>query len=122
MNKVTFDKAGNVLVNGAIVATMEGSSEVYIRMANSVGHFVTVARFKYRSPKSGAKHWLKFILAVMTSAEIVKALTPVAGQRGETPLGLAEKLGYVSLNVLKVREEMAKRELLRTTPMIMNHV
>lgn len=103
MKKVTFVE-NNILVNGVQVGRLDGTKEVYVELKNAEGEFEVVARFKYMSPKANAKHWLKFILAVMTTEEILKALRPTPGAwPSETPLGLAEKRGYVSLNSLKAK-------------------
>ena len=110
MNKVTFD-GDNVLVNGVIVAEMSGRGEVYIRMKDAAGVFIVVSRFKYMRPKAGAKHWLKFILARMTSTDIVARLTNREASDRTSPLGLAQELGgYKSLNELhceKIKAKMA---------------
>lgn len=121
-NKITFVD-NSVLVNGDEVARMSGRGEVYITMKNVDGDFKVVARFKYKSPKAGAKHWLKFILNHYTSVQIIEKLERVVGQMSETPLGLASKLGYVSLNELNAKKILAAREALRNHPFtIVNYV
>lgn len=108
MNKVTF-QGDNVLVNGEVVAEMSGRGEVYIRMKAADGNFVVVSRFKYMRPKAGAKHWLKFILARMSAADIVARLTNNETGSRVSPLGLAQELGgYKSLNELHVEKQKAK--------------
>jgi len=110
MTKVTFVE-NDVLVNGEVVARMDGRGEVYITMKNAEGNFVVVSRFKYMRPKAGAKHWLKFILARMTSTDIVARLTNREASDRTSPLGLAQELGgYKSLNELhceKIKAKMA---------------
>ena len=112
MAKVTFQQ-DQVLVNGVVVGELSGRGEVYIRLLNSKNEMVTVARFKYRSPKAGAKHWLKFVLDRWTTATLVELLVE---KRAFTPLGLAEHQGYKSLNQLHCEKVKAKQELLRNTP------
>lgn len=117
MAKVTF--VGNkALVDGLEVAAMEGSKEVYVHMANPEGKYIVVARFKYMQPKANAKHWLKHMLSRMTTVEIIEALKP---GKGETPLGLAEKSGYVSLNKQKALKLQAEAEA-RKAPVTLNRV
>ena len=110
MTKVTFVE-NDVLVNGEVVARMDGRGEVYITMKNAEGNFVVVSRFKYMRPKAGAKHWLKFILARMSSTDIVARLTNREASDRTSPLGLAQEIGgYKSLNELhceKIKAKMA---------------
>jgi len=125
MKKVTFEE-NSILVNGEVVGHFGGSrGEVYVYLKSDEDHegapgvkrFDVAARFKYRSPKAAAKHWLKFILAIMTSGQILKALKPVPGVwPSESPLGLAEKQGYVCLNTIKALKEKAEQERKRNTP------
>lgn len=109
MKKVTFVQ-DDVLVNGVKVAELSGRGEVYIRMINSKNELEVVARFKYRSPKAGAKHWLKFILARMTSVEIVERCNNREASNRTSPLGLAQEFGYKSLNELHCEKIKAEQE------------
>jgi hypothetical protein len=117
MPKVTFSDT-TVLVDGLAVAAMEGTREVYVHMKDDDGKYVVVARFKYAQPKANAKHWLKHMLSRMSSVEIIEALKP---GKMETPLGLAEKSGFVSLNMQKALKLKAEAEA-RNQPVKLNRV
>jgi len=107
-NKVTFNES-IILVDGKEVGRIDGRGEVYV-LFNVEGEPrpKVVARFKYRAAKASAKDWIKFILNRMTTTEVLAALADYK----ETPYGLAEKFGYVSLNekfVAKRKAEEAAR-------------
>lgn len=106
MPKVTIIGGSTIYVGSEVVGRLDGRGEVYVLLKNKEGVDTVVARFKYRSPKAGAVHWVKFILSKMAAAEVVEALK----DRSNTPIGLAEKFGYVSYNVLQLQKEKAKRD------------
>jgi hypothetical protein len=107
-NKVTFNDS-IILVDGKEVGRIDGRGEVYVCFnVEGQSYPKAVARFKYRAAKASAKDWVKFILNHMTTAEVVAALADYK----ESPIGLAQKFGYVSLNekyVAKKNAEAAAR-------------
>lgn len=110
MKKVTV-KENIVFVNGIEVARLEGRGEVYITMKNpETGFQQAIARFKYRSPRACANHWVKFIFAKMEASEIWSKLTTTVQAERTSPVELAETFGYVHYNVLKMQKEKAERE------------
>jgi hypothetical protein len=110
MKKVII-KDGIVTVDGTEVARIDGRGEVYVTMKNpATGHQSAIARFKYRSPKACAVHWVKFIFSKMEASEIWAKLTTTVQAERTTPVGLAEQFGYVHYNVLKMQKEKAERD------------
>lgn len=110
MKKVII-KEGIVSVNGTEVARLDGRGEVYVTMKNpATGLQQSIARFKYRSPKASAVHWVKFMFSKMEASEIFAKLTNPDFETRTSPIGLAETFGYVSYNVAKIEKEKAERE------------
>lgn len=121
-NKVTFNES-IILVDGKEVGRIDGRGEVYVCFnVEGQSYPKAVARFKYRAAKASAKDWVKFILNRMTTAEVVAAL---AADHRESPLGLAQKFGYVSLNekyVAKKNAEVAARNARFMNVTVINHL
>jgi hypothetical protein len=100
MNKVKIVAGSMIFVGDEQVGRLDGRSEVYVLFKQASGEYKVVARFKYKSAKSSAVHWVKFMLGKMTQLEVIEALSDYK----DTPIGLAEKYGYVCYNVLHMQK------------------
>ena len=105
-NKVTIVAGSLIYVGSEHVGNISGRGEVYVTFLQA-GVSKFAARFKYRSAKASAVHWVKFILTKMTTAEY---LAKYNDGRGPAPLTIAEEFGYVCYNVLQIQKEKAKRD------------
>ena len=106
-------EGSNILVNGQVVGMVDGRSEVYVHFFDAEGKAKFAARFKYRSPKSSAVSWIKFILSNMTSLQY---LAEYNDGKGPAPLIIAENLGYVSPNKKKMLEIQAAADAWKNRP------
>lgn len=111
MNKVTFNDK-QILVNGVRVGWLEGTrSEVWVILLKNTDPSLepmalmawenrhAVARFKYNSPTSSAKRWLKWSLERFSTAEVIE------GTKKSSPMEWAESFGYDPLTP-KRRQEL----------------
>jgi hypothetical protein len=89
----------DILVAGTKVGTVTTGKEVYVTLAvTGQPREQVVARFKYMKPRSKALKWVKFVLARLTTDEVVAKLEEqVEALPGhfskQTPIGLAYALG-----------------------------
>jgi hypothetical protein len=96
MAKVTI-QADNIFVDGKMVGKITGAGkECYVYIQEYY-----VARFKYLAAKANAKDWIKFILQHYTPEQLVEIFKTT----DVTPLKLAQKHGYVNLNIRKYEAE-----------------
>jgi len=103
-NKVTIVAGALIYVGSEHVGNISGRGEVTVTFLQA-GVSKFAARFKYRSAKASAVHWVKFILTKMTTAEY---LAKYDDSRGPAPLAIAEEFGYVCYNVLQMRKKQAE--------------
>ena len=96
MNKITFTSGPgtqDILLNGKVIGTIGSGSEVWVSLNGE-----TIARFKYRSPKTVAKYTLRELFKHRTAEEIIEAY------KAGAPLGRQlEQLGIPSYWATKLK-------------------
>ena len=77
------------MVNGTVVGAFSGTStEVWVNLYTADGRCEFAGRFKYNSPKTKAKRYIKSCLERFSPAEVI------SGCKQDSPYGWARSKGY----------------------------